>query len=221
MIQEEWIRKDQISSFLDFCIEVEERNQRFQILVTVDKKTNFVFLYELSDDENSGPKIKFCIKVDNTLKVKAWNNGVKVLPKSLLWLYFSNECISLWSQLENLVSRMISDVCALISDECLIAQANNIIDKISTEDNKDVRTLLKEQLQLSIRPPHQRRFSPSTMISSFALFSKSASFYETVRELTILPSCRWLRQISATVTANCDLESNKYLQRKTSYLQDE
>ena len=59
------------------------------------------------------------------------------------------------------------------------------------------------------------------MISSFALFSKSASFHETVRELIILPSCRWLRQISATVTANCDLESNEYLQRKTSYLQDE
>ena len=133
---------------------MEERNQRFQIPVTVDKRTNFVFLYELSDDGNSGPKIKFCIKVD-TLKVTAWNNGVKVLPKSLLWLNFSNECISLWSQLENLVSRMISDVCALISDECLVVQANNIIDKISTEDNKDVRTLLKEQLQLSIRPPHQ------------------------------------------------------------------
>ena len=118
LIQEEWIRKDQIPSFLDFCIEVEERNQRFQIPVTVDKRTNFVFLYELSDDENSGPKTKFFIEVDNTLKVTAWNNDVKVLPKSLLWLNFSNECISLWSQLENLVSRMISDVCALISDEC-------------------------------------------------------------------------------------------------------
>ena len=211
LIQEEWIRKDQIPSFLDFCIEVEERNQRFQILC----------FFELSDDENSGPKIKFCIKVDNTLKVTAWNNGVKVLPKSLLWLNFSNERIFLWSQLENLVSRMISDVCALISDECLVAPANNIIDKISTEDNKDVRTLLKEQLQLSIRPPHQRRFSLSIMISSFALFLKSASFYETVPELIILPSCHWLRQISATVTANCDLESNEYLQRKTSYLQDE
>jgi len=222
LVQEEWIKNDQILSFLDFCVGVEEHNQRFQIPVTVDKRLNFVLLYELKlDEEHLGPKIKFCIKVDNNLTVSVWSNGIKLLPKSLLWLNFLNGCISLWNQLENLVSRMTSNASAFVSDEFLVSQANNVIDLISTEENKDVRTFLKEQLQLLVQKPQQRRFSPSAMISSFTLSLKSASFYESVRQLIILPSCRWLRQLSTTVTANCDLESNEYLQRKASYLQGE
>ena len=154
--------------------------------------------------------------MDNDLKVSVLNSGIKVLQKSLRWLNFSNKCISLWSQFENLATHMRSDASAFISDECLVSKANKFIDLISTEDNKDVRTLLKEQLHLSIQLPQRRRFSSSAMISSFALFSKSTSFYESVRQLIILSSYRWLRKLSTAVTTNCNLESKEYLQKKAS-----
>ena len=101
LVQQGWITKNKTLSFYDFYVEVEKHNQGFQILVNVDKRSIFVLLHDLQlNDEYSGPKIKFCIKVDNDLKVFVWINGIrpKVLRKSLLQLNFSNECIFLWSQ---------------------------------------------------------------------------------------------------------------------------
>ena len=69
-------------------------------------------------------------------------------------------------------------------------------------------------MQLSI----QRPYFPSFI--SFTLYLKSAKFYESVRELLILPSCRWLRHLSSSVSSNIDLDSSEYLAQKAAYLQE-
>ena len=91
--------------------------------------------------------------------------------------------------------------------------------KVATDDGKEVRSYLAEQLKLTIQSPSQRRFSSITIVAAYTLNIKSPAAYEHTRNnMFILPSSRYLRQLSGNLSADVLEETNAYLKTKLKYL---
>ena len=168
------------------------------------------------------PFLKFSVRVHKSMNIDVWFQNIKLDFDNLKWLQLKNDCLEHWSQLENLLARLHNNedtrkFSTVVSDRSLVQHASKIILNISTEDNKDIRTFLVKQLKLSIETPNQRRFSSSLIVSAYTLLIKSSAIYEHVRNnMLMLPSSRYLRQLSSVMSESS--ESNSYLATKVKYL---
>ena len=223
-LQDEWINADRINSYEDLLNKMNELIRQFTG-VNMLKHTRYVLFYSISEftpnfDSEQCPVLTFCFKVSLSLEIVVWKCGMKLSLNDLSWLNLQSGVVSHWSQLENLITYLKKEE-VNVSDETLVKNAVSLLNKISSEDNKDVRHFLTEQLQLSVLKPTQRRFSTDCLIMAFSLHFKSASVYEYLRDsYLILPSSRLLRKLSANISPDLDSNSCVYLEKKAQYLKD-
>ena len=168
---------------------------------------------------------EFMNDIDNCLRLQVWLHDIKLKSNELRWLQLNDNTLEYWSQLENLLSRLHTEgdddrnKYSNFSDKTLIEHATTLISKVATDDGKEVRSYLAEQLQLTIQSPSQQRFSSIAIVAAYTLNIKFPAAYEHIRNnMLILPSSRYLRQLSGNLSADVLEETNAYLKTKLKYL---
>lgn len=187
---------------------------------------NASLLYIFLDQSIEIPKIVASFNVYNDLSFKITFLDGQVNSSKLNNLLKQNCKISSKTELCNCLAE-IKSWCEHSSSTTLdihIESAVNIIEHIitnnSNEINTDLCTFLKEQLQLMNTFTMARRYSPSTIISSFLWHMTSPSLYRLLSNFFNLPSVRRLQQLSAGVNVNANVVDRQYLRKRTQILQD-
>ncbi|GBO13031.1 hypothetical protein AVEN_40191-1 [Araneus ventricosus] len=176
---------------------------------------------------NSLPlEIKASFTINSKMMINIFFNGKELDNESMVWLIPMNEDKQLkvirYSQIENLFAYLENK--ENISEEVSLVNILNDLKLFLTEKNEGEDQLnfavkfYYEQLKLLIlsRP---LRYSPFMLSWAFSIFTKSSSVYNELRSsgIFILPSERYLRKISSTMslTSSKDgMEYRKYLTEK-------
>ena len=225
-LQEEWLSKDKIVSYGEFMNDVEAHLRSFKYSAMLKRNEEDVILFDIKIPENDeSPFLSFSLRIDNCLRLQVWLHDIKMKSNELRWLQLNDNTLEYWSQLKNLLSRLHTEgdddrnKYSNFSDKTLIEHATTLISKVATDDGKEVRSYLAEQLQLTIQSPSQRRFSLIAIVAAYNLNIKSPAAYEHIRNnMLILPSSRYLRQLSGNLSADVLEETNSYLKTKLKYL---
>ena len=156
-LQEEWLSKDKIVSYGEFMNDVEAHLRSFKNSAMLKRNEEDVILFDIKIPENGeSPFLSFSLRIDNCLRLQVWLHDIKLKSNELRWLQLNDNTLEYWSQLENSLSRLHTEgdddrnKYSNFSDKTLIEHATTLISKVATDDGKEVRSYLAEQLQLTI-----------------------------------------------------------------------
>lgn len=212
---EDFLSSDLIKDYMDLF-----ENYSAKINISgweIKKCDNAIYFYILNYEKSLS--VESSIEINKSLQIKIFHKDVQISANDLKWILPSDLILSRWSEVDNLLSRyknvsneninksasdLLSD--SLTSLEAFLSHKNN-------ENFDQLRQLeiITDQLRQISR--NKIRYSSSTIIMSFILYSQSASCYELMRKFFILPNKRYLRSISSSleISANSDSSNKNYL----------
>ena len=167
-------------------------------------KDEFLAIYYMQFDDTFMPRLSASIIIETNLKIHVFVDGKKIKLTNLSHI-LENGTITRMSQVVNvmaLVKNWAEDPKLIpswvdITIDCM----NNAINFSNDTNLCRKLTFLLEQLQLYLRQPNGRRYSPSLLAFSYAILSSSSGAYKTLRDQDVicLPSLRKLQNITYNV----------------------
>lgn len=224
-----FLEQDQIRDYEDLMTKLSDHIKDYTDWITVNKPEYVSLCYLTVDDI---PKLHVVIRINVNVNVTVFVGGVKLGDNSLEWLLGKGSKLTLWSQLENLLSRFTGIASENLSPKDVICSVENLLRTLSRslndadDDNFDATVVsrldfLTDQLLLLFKM--QRRYSPETLVFAFRLLCVSRVSYNLVRDRVLqLPHVSYLRRLSGIFNMNItdhDSDHIIYLREKLKVLQ--
>lgn len=204
-LNEDFLQSDHISDF-NALINGFEQNVNY---VGFEKKIfdNCLVVYMLKEQEEVGCEFVVRITVRKNMLTNVVLNNVPVSSKSLDWVLSSNNKLTLWSQLNNLLVHYRNDQPMQIADRSFYlkkAVANLELANKCDEETDYSRTIeiLANQLQLLYSKKPCYHINVTMM--AFLIYSHSAATYKILKSFLALPSKRHLQSISSSMHVSPD-----------------
>ena len=201
-------------------------------IVKVDHQSCLIFMYvSVSNIELMAPVHKATVIVDESMSVRVFVLSSKLANSNFRHI-FSGDKVKTISQLcnviaytKNLSEKHLDNNSSSQYLELAASFLETFLDCESQSDDPEFEmyhlvNFVIEQLRLCQVPKNARKYSCKTLALSFLWQITSASLYNKLRDIFILPSMTTLRSLSrgsAVETCSIDLE---YLQRRSSFLDD-
>lgn len=203
---EDFERSDIIENFGDLTLNYENKISVSDcwIVKPVSDSHMYFYILDLTDE---------CIKIINQVSiyremiVKVFLNGNKLDFNDLKWVLPITMKLTTWSQLQNILSRYKNLNCAVKKNtEYYLQQGLQYLNRalsLSNEDNSDLDSdrnsdtfclsILIDQLNLIILK--KKRYSTSTIIMAFMLYTISPCAYEL---MSVIVSCDCDKPLNVT-----------------------
>lgn len=183
--------------------------------------------------EDSIVTVSACIIVNDSKEISVNLHGKKVAADKFNDICSRKSILSTFSELLNVMARvkcmaeekvttaseeinsavesLRTSLNLLADDTCLLSSKTQVYQKVK---------YATEQLELCMKPPNCRHYSPSLMVWSYLLFSQSSSTYKQLRnEASLsLPSPVTLRKITRRMNDTHGLDNTAYLRLRISSL---
>ncbi len=111
-LQSEWLLSDSISSFDQFSTNVQQYLESSFPSILHQTTSDHVVLYKLGHNEDPDHclSVPLTIRIYNTMSVSVWVNNSKLPQSAFGWIMSHTKWqLTLWSQLQNLLSRYSID----------------------------------------------------------------------------------------------------------------
>ena len=168
--------------------------------------------------------ILFSINIDKDLHVHMYHEK-KLIPPSCYHYILSSEKVTLFSQVENLITfakNLDQDITTLM--ETIKAKLLNLIEKYielcKDDHQKKPLNFILEQLKLLFITKKQCRYSVEMLVMSYIMHATSSKAYERLcqEQINILLSVKMLRKITMNLDQRTGLDDSDYLNIRLSKL---
>ena len=189
------------------------------------------YFIQNSDDINDAPQLLGSVFVSHSLNVTAFMSSTKI--SQAVYKHFLNDCfIKSYTGLSNILA-----VCKSIflkeytQKSCYLDMAidalkhyesvSSLNDSEEEVTDSNLIQFIVEQLQLSQKAKHGRRYSVNLLTLSFLWQLSSTSLYKKLRDILILPSISTLRQYSSGLTVKTGALDLSYLATRANNLSEQ
>ena len=191
--------------------ELASKEQQLVLPINVFKLVHnqYIIFYKL-DIESDIPQMKYSVKIQDDLKVLVHFENT-TLPNTAVQFGLMNRC----STLNTICTHLESYPTKSLTDEEMVDAVIKILKNPRFQSNKKVGFLI-EQLQLLLKKPNARRYSPSMLALCVLLQRQSPACYLQLYEdgFLTLPSPGHLRRKSSAI----DVDSMTLNESAVAYL---
>ena len=200
----DWIKKDQINSFKEFCEGFTEKLSKGWLHLSSDDYVSFLRI-----NCDGQPKLTVSFKVMSDLTVSVWLENNTLKPRKLKWLLGEANACDLWSKFENLLSHLNLESASTLTVTDKLTQCKETIEEILETDNDEMSSKKKvmwfcaEQLGLICKD--SMKYSCDFLVWSYSVFMTNPSLYTSLRDsgVLVLPHPNYLRKLSISTGAKC------------------
>ncbi|XP_049796730.1 uncharacterized protein LOC126213147 [Schistocerca nitens] len=196
------LNEDIIANFQCLCAEYQDRiNSVGKWSVSV--KENKIFFYTIDFSEDI-PQVKASMEINDKLISSVCVNGFILSHEQLSWILPSSLRVTRWSQIENILSRVINCDSYTPTFSSLLNELKNIVKKLTLHSEANPNccaTLLFLLEQIDLLAMNKRTYSVDMMMHAFIIYNQSPACYAALRSsgLLTLPHVKHIQQLSSSL----------------------